>query len=189
MFRTVIQPRVSETDGAGHINNTTVPVWFEAGRQEIFRMFMPDLSFERWKLVVVNINIDYLRQIYYGSDVEVRTWVRKIETAVSSSTRNCIKTAMCAPRERQPTSTTILRPKGRSRFPRRCGNGWRSICWRRKRRSRNYSSQSVRGWNRQVSGEAPASLPKECGIRLPAWNRDRSSPGFFIFVRESLLVE
>jgi acyl-CoA thioester hydrolase len=78
LFRTVIQPRVSETDGAGHINNTTVPVWFEAGRQEIFKMFMPDLSFRNWKLVVVSINIDYLHQIYYGRDVEVRTWVRKI---------------------------------------------------------------------------------------------------------------
>ena len=78
MFRTIIQPRVSETDGAGHINNTTVPVWFEAGRQEIFKMFMPDLSFRNWKLVVVSINIDYLHQIYYGRDVEVRTWVRKI---------------------------------------------------------------------------------------------------------------
>ena len=77
MFRTVIQPRVSETDGAGHINNTTVPVWFEAGRQEIFKMFMPDLSF-RNEVVVVSISIDYLHQIYYGRDVEVRTWVRKI---------------------------------------------------------------------------------------------------------------
>lgn len=41
-------------------------------------MFMPDLSFRNWKLVVVSINIDYLHQIYYGRDVEVRTWVRKI---------------------------------------------------------------------------------------------------------------
>lgn len=45
MFTTTITPRVSETDGVGHINNTTVPVWFEAGRHEIFKLFTPDLSF------------------------------------------------------------------------------------------------------------------------------------------------
>ena len=27
MFTTPIVPRVSETDGAGHINNTVTPVW------------------------------------------------------------------------------------------------------------------------------------------------------------------
>ncbi|PTX60781.1 acyl-CoA thioester hydrolase [Melghirimyces profundicolus] len=78
MFRTVIQPRVSETDGVGHINNTTVPVWFEAGREPIFKMFTPDLSFDRWKMVIVNMNVDYLDQLYYGKEVEVLTWVQKI---------------------------------------------------------------------------------------------------------------
>lgn len=78
MFRTVIRPRVSETDGCGHINNTTVPVWFEAGRQEIFRLFTPDLSFRHWKMVVIRFTVDFVSQIYYGTDVEVRTHVKKI---------------------------------------------------------------------------------------------------------------
>lgn len=78
MFKTIIRPRVSETDGAGHINNTTLPVWFEAGREEIFEMFTPDHSFKNWKCVILNSNIDYLSQIYYGNEVEVQTWVSKI---------------------------------------------------------------------------------------------------------------
>ncbi|GEN33600.1 MULTISPECIES: acyl-CoA thioesterase [Aneurinibacillus] len=78
MFKTIIQPRVSETDGVGHINNTTVPVWFEAGRNELFKIFTPDLSFANWKLVIVNTSIDYVSQIYYGKEVEVRIWVQKI---------------------------------------------------------------------------------------------------------------
>lgn len=78
MYRTIIHPRVSETDAVGHINNTTVPVWFEAGRNEIFKMFMPDLSFKNWKLIVANINIDFVSQLYYGTEVEVLTWVKKI---------------------------------------------------------------------------------------------------------------
>lgn len=78
MFRTIIHPRVSETDGSGHINNTTIPVWLEAGRDEIFTMFTPDHSFKSWKMVIVNINIDYVAQLFYGTDVIVSTSVQKI---------------------------------------------------------------------------------------------------------------
>ncbi|MGM0876104.1 MAG: hypothetical protein ACQEWV_15325 [Bacillota bacterium] len=36
MYKTIIEPHVSETDGVGHINNTTIPIWFEAGRNDLF---------------------------------------------------------------------------------------------------------------------------------------------------------
>jgi acyl-CoA thioester hydrolase len=78
MYKTIIRPRVSETDAAGHINNTTLPVWFEAGREEIFELFTPDHSFKNWRCVIINSNIDFVSQIYYGKEVEVRTWVKKI---------------------------------------------------------------------------------------------------------------
>lgn len=78
MFITIVRPRVSETDGVGHINNTTVPIWFEAGREPIFRIFNPDLSFKEWRCVIVNMNVDYINQIYLGKDVEIRTWIKKI---------------------------------------------------------------------------------------------------------------
>lgn len=79
MFTTIIQPRVSETDGAGHINNTTLPVWFEAGREEIFKLFTPDCSFENWKMVIVKMEVEFVDQIYYGEKVEVRTWVENVK--------------------------------------------------------------------------------------------------------------
>jgi len=78
LLETIITPRVSETDGVGHINNTTIPIWFEAGRNEIFKMFTSDLSFEDWRCIILNMNVDYLKQIYYGKDVIVRTHVEKI---------------------------------------------------------------------------------------------------------------
>ena len=80
MLRTVITPRVSETDGAGHINNTSVPVWFEAGRLEIFRALTPDLSFEGWRVALVNMNVDYREQIYFGEDCEIETWIERVGT-------------------------------------------------------------------------------------------------------------
>ena len=46
LLTTIITPRVSETDGVGHINNVFVPIWLEAGRREIFKIFSPDLSFK-----------------------------------------------------------------------------------------------------------------------------------------------
>ncbi|WP_368505296.1 acyl-CoA thioesterase [Alkalihalophilus sp. As8PL] len=78
MYQTTIVPRVSETDGAGHINNTTVPVWLEAGRHELFKLFTPNLSFENWKMIIVKTTLEYVSQIYYGRDVEVKTWVKRI---------------------------------------------------------------------------------------------------------------
>jgi acyl-CoA thioester hydrolase len=81
MFTTTIRPRVSETDGLGHINNTTIPVWFEAGREGIFRIFTPNLSFKDWRAVLVNMNIDFVRETQFGKDVEVRTWIEKVGTS------------------------------------------------------------------------------------------------------------
>ena len=78
MIDTIITPRVSETDGVGHINNVFVPIWFEAGRRKIFSIFSPDLSFKKWKLALVNINVDYTDQLFLKDDVYVKTWIEKI---------------------------------------------------------------------------------------------------------------
>ena len=80
MIETPIVPRVSETDGAGHINNTVIPIWFEGGRTEIFRLLTPDLQFRNWRVALVNMNVDYLAQTYFQEAAMVRTWVAKVGT-------------------------------------------------------------------------------------------------------------
>ena len=80
MIETPIIPRVSETDGAGHINNTVIPIWFEGGRTEIFRVLTPDLDFKNWRVALVNMNADYLAQTYFQDPAVVRTWVDKVGT-------------------------------------------------------------------------------------------------------------
>jgi acyl-CoA thioester hydrolase len=80
MIRTPITPRVSETDGAGHVNNVFVPIWFEAGRREIFRIVTPDLSFRRWRVALVNMTVDYTAQLYFHAEAEVLTWIDRIGT-------------------------------------------------------------------------------------------------------------
>ena len=81
MYRTILTPRVSETDAVGHINNTTLPVWFEAARNPLFSLFTPDHDFAKWKLVIVKTTLEFVGQIYFGEDVEIRTWVKSIRNS------------------------------------------------------------------------------------------------------------
>lgn len=78
MFQTIIEPRVSETDGVGHINNTTIPIWLEGGRNQLFSLFNPELSFQNWKMIILKTTIEYKAQIYYGQNVEIRCWIKRI---------------------------------------------------------------------------------------------------------------
>ncbi|MDI9614072.1 acyl-CoA thioesterase [Methanothermobacter sp.] len=80
MFRITVTPRFGDIDGLRHVNNTVLAVWFEKGRNPIFRMFTPDLdlSYEKWKLILVRTEFDFLAQMYYGSDVEIRSYITHI---------------------------------------------------------------------------------------------------------------
>lgn len=75
---TWITPRVSETDGCGHVNNTTLPVWFEAGRRAFFRAISPNLSFTDWNIAVVSMQVRFWKQTYLHEDVRIATWVSKL---------------------------------------------------------------------------------------------------------------
>ena len=80
MFTEKVTPRFGDADGLRHINNTALAEWFEVGRNPIFRMFTPDLdlSYEKWKLILVRTEFDYIGQMYYGIDVEIRSYITHI---------------------------------------------------------------------------------------------------------------
>jgi len=63
-----------------HVNNNHIGEWFELAREEIYRYFIPDLdlNLEKWKLILVRNETDFLGQIRYGQDVEIRTYILKI---------------------------------------------------------------------------------------------------------------
>jgi len=44
VFELKIKPRFCETDALGHINNTSVPMWFEQGREPLFEFFVPTMK-------------------------------------------------------------------------------------------------------------------------------------------------
>ncbi len=75
MFTFQLTPRYSETDALGHITNTALPVWFEEARAPIFEIFMPGLGLEDWNLILKKLEVEFHRELFHGSQVEVRTWV------------------------------------------------------------------------------------------------------------------
>ncbi|CBL43894.1 Thioesterase family protein [gamma proteobacterium HdN1] len=81
MFSTSISPRFCDTDALGHINNTVLPVWFLEGREDILRIFNPSLKTEDVSLVLAKIEIEYLGEIFFGREVEIRTFVLRIGTS------------------------------------------------------------------------------------------------------------
>ena len=78
MLTKEITPRFSETDALGHINNNTYGVWFEEARDDIYKIFMPDVDTKRWKLVMAHSSYDFLKEVFLGKGVVVKTGIAKI---------------------------------------------------------------------------------------------------------------
>lgn len=78
MFEMDITVRFSETDGAGHVGNTVMVVWFEEARSPLFKMFMPTIKVEGWPLILASYQVDFRAQLFYGNPVTVKTWVKRI---------------------------------------------------------------------------------------------------------------
>jgi len=78
MFEYHIEPRLSETDALGHINNTVLPVWFEEARKELFRIFNPSLSQKTWNLILKKYEIEFMVQIEHSKIVNVITGIEHI---------------------------------------------------------------------------------------------------------------
>ncbi|HLO58739.1 MAG TPA: thioesterase family protein [Bacteroidales bacterium] len=78
MFSFQITPRFGDIDGLGHVNNNVVPTWFETARNPFFRYFNKDLDLKQWNLILARFEVDFLNQMYYGRDVEIRSWVTRL---------------------------------------------------------------------------------------------------------------
>lgn len=80
MFKISVTPRFGDIDGLRHVNNNVIGVWFEMGRTELFKIFSPNLSldYEDWKLILAHADYDFLDQIFFDGDVEIRTFITEI---------------------------------------------------------------------------------------------------------------
>ncbi|NRA54391.1 MAG: acyl-CoA thioesterase [Gammaproteobacteria bacterium] len=89
MLATSISPRFLETDALGHINNTVLPMWFEAAREPVFRMFSPELDLKDWKLMLGKFSVTFHAETHYGSEVEIKTYISRIGGASFDVYQEC----------------------------------------------------------------------------------------------------
>ncbi len=82
MFTMTVVPRFGDMDMLGHINNTVPAVWFELARNPFITMFDPELRLkkETFPLIMAHTEYDFVAQLYFQHDVEIRTWVSRIGT-------------------------------------------------------------------------------------------------------------
>ncbi len=80
MFKITVTPQIKDIDGLRHVNNNAVIDWFELGRNDIFRIFTPDLDlrYENWELILVRTETDYVGQMFFNYNVEIRTYILHI---------------------------------------------------------------------------------------------------------------
>ncbi|MFT4654230.1 MAG: acyl-CoA thioester hydrolase [Kangiellaceae bacterium] len=89
MFNEQYTVRFYETDALGHVSNTVLVGWFEAARIPIFKLFVPDLNLQNWPLIVANYNVDFVKQIYLQSPVQVKTWISRIGSSSFEVYQEC----------------------------------------------------------------------------------------------------
>ncbi len=78
MFSYSLTPAFTDTDALGHINNTRLPIWFELARNDVFKIFTPDLDPKKWQLILARIEVDFVGELFYGQEVEIRTYIDRI---------------------------------------------------------------------------------------------------------------
>lgn len=78
MYIYTTKPQFNETDQLGHISHTTYPKWFESAREPLFKIFHPSLDVNTWPLIIASMKIDYLAQCYWGTPVDLHTYIEKI---------------------------------------------------------------------------------------------------------------
>jgi len=82
MYTITVTPRFGDVDSLGHINNTVPAAWFELARNPIIDIFDPskELKRETFPLILVHADYDFVSQVYYKYEVEIKTYITRIGT-------------------------------------------------------------------------------------------------------------
>ena len=82
MFNLTVNPRFGDMDILGHINNTVPSNWFELARTPIMQIFDPELTLSKitFPLIMAHADYDFVDQMYFRYEVEIKTWISKIGT-------------------------------------------------------------------------------------------------------------
>lgn len=80
MFKMNITPSISDTDALRHVNINIIPAWFETARTDLYTIFNPthELTYKKWNLRLVHMDFNFIKHVYFGYDVEIRTHIIKV---------------------------------------------------------------------------------------------------------------
>ncbi|MDR2718351.1 MAG: acyl-CoA thioesterase [Treponema sp.] len=80
MFTITVSPRFGDLDVLGHINNAVPVIWFETARNPLFQIFDSALELKRetFPLILAHADYDYVGQLYFQYEVEIKTWIARI---------------------------------------------------------------------------------------------------------------
>ncbi|MCL2623560.1 MAG: acyl-CoA thioesterase [Planctomycetaceae bacterium] len=78
MLIRTITPQLCQIDFFRHVNHLAIPTWFELAREPLYRIFSPEMNFDDLTVIMVHFGVDFMRQMYLGHDVEIRTVISKI---------------------------------------------------------------------------------------------------------------
>jgi len=82
MFCITVTPRFGDIDILGHVNNIVPAHWFELARTPIMKIFDPELRLtkETFQIIMAHSDYDFVGQISFHYDVQIKTWISRIGT-------------------------------------------------------------------------------------------------------------
>lgn len=75
-----VTPQFSDIDSFQHVNFQVFARWFEMGRSPLYQRFSKDGSTQSIPAIMAHHEIDYISEVRYGLDVEIRTEISHIGT-------------------------------------------------------------------------------------------------------------
>jgi len=82
MFSITVNPRFGDMDILGHVNNIVPSYWFELARTPVMQFFDQELSLSKktFPLIMAHTEYDFVGQMYFKYDIEIKTWISRIGT-------------------------------------------------------------------------------------------------------------
>ena len=70
-----VQIRFSDVDQFGHMNNSSYFSLYDLAKTSYIRDVCGEMKWNKWGVVVANINADFLAPVFFSDDIEIETTV------------------------------------------------------------------------------------------------------------------
>lgn len=81
IYKSVVGIRFSETDMAGHVNNTSYFIYLEEARGKFFRDLFQEQEDTLGRFILASTKCDFISQAYFGQHLLIETTISKIGTS------------------------------------------------------------------------------------------------------------